>query len=418
MILLIFISAWYTMMVDPNLATGTGVAIDVNHNPHLFYYTNDTILTHAYWNNDSWVYETVAPAASWHNGGPSVVIDANNRIYVAFYAENNYLGYAYFDGTWHTEIVDNSSSCGDYCSLKLDSNGNPHIAYIAEISGCPLRYAYKNGTDWVIQERPYCAFTPSLGLDSLDHPHIAHNDPSTYTLYYTSFDGTTWTTETVYSGGAGSECDLVLDQNDLPNISFYWPYGGGNYSLGFAQKDGGIWNTYIVHQGAQPTKKGWNNQIAMTDDGVMHIASHAHNECFVEHAWGDGNSWNNEVVDTIGMYGAAIGICTDANDVFISYCDGGTGGGTVWLASTRIIGSEEQKQTVKTPNTLQCQPNPFTRFTSIPGSKDKHFSLYNITGKWVGTFPGDRIGYGLPAGIYFVVPEDRSLAPARVVKVR
>ena len=69
-----------------------------------------------------------------------------------------------------------------------------------------------------------------------------------------------------------------------------------------------------------------------------------------------------------------------------------------------------------TPHTVAF-PNPFSSFTTVIGYENKHFILDDISGKKVGCCFGHRIGFGLPAGIYFLIPEDKSFNPIRVVKV-
>ncbi len=67
---------------------------------------------------------------------------------------------------------------------------------------------------------------------------------------------------------------------------------------------------------------------------------------------------------------------------------------------------------------LSVSPNPFTSFATIPGHSSDPFTLYDISGRKVGTYRGDRIGEGLSAGVYFLCPEGKEANPLRVVKVR
>jgi hypothetical protein len=46
------------------------------------------------------------------------------------------------------------------------------------------------------------------------------------------------------------------------------------------------------------------------------------------------------------------------------------------------------------------------------------FALYDISGRRVGTYRGDRIGEGLRAGVYFVRALEGKAGLARIVKVR
>jgi parallel beta-helix repeat protein len=67
---------------------------------------------------------------------------------------------------------------------------------------------------------------------------------------------------------------------------------------------------------------------------------------------------------------------------------------------------------------LTVFPNPFASFAIVPGHKSERFILYDISGRKVGTFKGDRIGEGLTPGVYFLRTADGSSKPLRIVKVR
>jgi hypothetical protein len=50
---------------------------------------------------------------------------------------------------------------------------------------------------------------------------------------------------------------------------------------------------------------------------------------------------------------------------------------------------------------LSAVPNPFTSFATIPGHVSESFTLYDISGRKVGTYRGDRVGEGLSCGGLF-----------------
>jgi len=67
---------------------------------------------------------------------------------------------------------------------------------------------------------------------------------------------------------------------------------------------------------------------------------------------------------------------------------------------------------------LRINPNPFVSFATLPGHEAERFSLYNVSGRKVGTYNGDRVGEGLSQGVYFVKREGDGGPLVRVVKIR
>jgi hypothetical protein len=63
-------------------------------------------------------------------------------------------------------------------------------------------------------------------------------------------------------------------------------------------------------------------------------------------------------------------------------------------------------------------PNPFTSFARVPGHSTDRFALYDVSGRRVGVYKGDRIGEGLRAGVYFLRANEGKGKPVRIVKIR
>ena len=95
-----------------------------------------------------------------------------------------YLKYASFQNdTWTVETVDDSVSCGSYCSLAFNSQGQPAIAY----------YEIRSHTGYTLQN-----------------------------LKYARYIGDTWQTERVaQSGDIGKFNNLWFDVNDRAHIGTY-----------------------------------------------------------------------------------------------------------------------------------------------------------------------------------------------------
>jgi hypothetical protein len=68
---------------------------------------------------------------------------------------------------------------------------------------------------------------------------------------------------------------------------------------------------------------------------------------------------------------------------------------------------------------IKAAPNPFASFARVPGHEGERFALYDVSGRQVGNFPGDRIGEGLSPGVYFLKSTGNTgAAPLRIVKLR
>jgi hypothetical protein len=63
-------------------------------------------------------------------------------------------------------------------------------------------------------------------------------------------------------------------------------------------------------------------------------------------------------------------------------------------------------------------PNPFVSFARIPGHEADLLALYDVSGRRVGTYKGDRIGERLKAGVYFIRADGLGTKTLRIVKVR
>ncbi len=66
---------------------------------------------------------------------------------------------------------------------------------------------------------------------------------------------------------------------------------------------------------------------------------------------------------------------------------------------------------------FKAMPNPFVQYTRIPEYEDTNFQVFDLTGKQVGLFKGNRIAELLSAGVYFVRINTYS-NPIRIVKLK
>jgi len=97
----------------------------------------------------------------------------------------------------------------------------------------------------------------------------------------------------------------------------------------------------------------------------------------------------------------------------------------VYLIKTDANGNsgveEDSPGRIKPPTSnlyYSVVPNPFSSFASVPGHSSERFALYDVSGRKVGSYMGDRIGFDLSAGIYFLKPKSKDAKPLRLVKLR
>jgi hypothetical protein len=408
---------WYRIQVTQDSATNTEVILDREKNPHIFYYikyaiNQPTDLAHSWWNGSSWEREIVAPAASWHNDHPSVVLDDQGRFHLSYYDRQHHLGYAWQDSVWHFEVVDaRSDLTGDESSLKLDAQGRPHVAYLNG-SALPLwlQYAYKDRDSWVYHQFPegIGSFSPTMVLDSGGRPHIMSINQLTYDLHYTWFDGDSWHNEILLYESVSAYVSLLFDKDWKLNAAIYYAYGGGHFSLGFIEQQGEAWQTCIVDPGRIQTKRGWECDLCMTPDREMHIAHHCHNEELLRYAHGDSSQWEAVTVDNVGEYNGSVSIDTDSSHIYIAYCNQALGS-KVWLATTRdLTGVREERTKAEGQRTSQticrgvlCLPKAGMTNDQVP------MTMSDAAGRKVmDLHPGRNDVSRVAPGVYFLRSAD------------
>jgi len=133
--------------------------------------------------------------------------------------------------------------------------------------------------------------------------------------------------------------------------------------------------------------------------------------------------WTRTYGGTSQGWGNFVHQTTDEGYIVAGSCSYSGGYPNIYLIKTDANGSSgvEEKAEVRgqrLENRITAKPNPFTSFTALPGHEVERFSLYDISGRRVGVYRGDRIGEGLRAGVYFLRAESGEGKPLRIVKVR
>lgn len=239
------------------------LALDSKDIPHILFKGANGITYYASLRGASWSYQAV-PAGNRY----SLALDKQDNLHIAYGTQllvrdyppgvtNNFyaLNYASWNGTsWNSQVVQQQISSSDTISLALNSNGNPSVMYGNDTYYPPsggytltVKIATWTGSNWSIQTGP--SDLDSIGsmvLDSQDNPHFAyerdypHESIGNVSLGYASWNGATWSTQTVasdlYLPGLILQSNLVLDSHDNPHIEFF------NGSLMYASSTGSNWN--------------------------------------------------------------------------------------------------------------------------------------------------------------------------------
>ena len=207
------------------------------------------------------------------------------------------------------------------------------------------------------------------------------------------------------SFGAGPQ-DVYLMRMDS-NGEPYWirTYGGANYDFGYSVQqtsDGG----YII------AGYTWSFGAGSADVYLLKISPS-----------GD-TLWTRTYGGANDDRGYSVQQTLDGGYIIAGFTNyTGQGTADLYLIKTDANGSSgvEENSGVRDQRSevrLTATPNPFASFATVPGHSNQSFALYDISGRRVGTYKGDRIGEGLQAGVYFVRALEGKANLARIVKIR
>ncbi len=164
---------------------GLSLALDSGDNPHISYFDRTNLqLIHAYSEGGSWIYQVVDPNTNMSDRGTWIALDSLDWAHFAYIDhDTRYLMYAYpiAIDAWQIERVAIAAypGCGGYghFQMDLDALDRPRIAYLNCTTVRRLDYAYKDGT-WfteVVDNNGSTGGSPSLTLDTDGNPHICYN---------------------------------------------------------------------------------------------------------------------------------------------------------------------------------------------------------------------------------------------------
>src|SRR5665647_615638 len=240
----------------------SAIAIDSNNNPHILYtrgirdskfWTSE--LMYASWSNSSWSIQRIDSGDAF-----DLVLDANNNPHVLYGGKG--LMYAIWTGSnWTTQTVDEEFGYGSLALDSSGNPHVAYTSRYGGNETYRLRYGSWTGSNWSIQtltESENIPFRVFLALDKNNVTYLMYGYSTThYTLpesYWKSqtlklaiYKNSNWSTQTVASN-LTNYGNMVLDSKGLPHFIYQvqnresW-----NSTIYYSSWNGSTWNTAVSY---------------------------------------------------------------------------------------------------------------------------------------------------------------------------
>ncbi len=294
-----------------------------------------------------------------------------------------------------------------------------------------------NGTTWStpIQVSSSVAsnkYKASIAVDNSD-VHIAWNDDRFGTnleIYYvhSTDGGVTWSPEMRLTEADDISVEPCLAvQGSTVYVAWGDRRNPGNMEVYYKYSTDRGFNWSQDYRLTNSTQTDGCPSIALSGSNI-HIAfvswRTGHQEIFYKNSTNNGATWSSDMQFTFDDNTSSHPcVVLSGSYVYVVWYDGQDvvwPNFEIWFKRNPAgnVSIEENKEIIVHEGPLTIFPNPFTTFASILGYENEYFLLYDLTGKQIGRYKGDYIGGEVQTGIYFIVPEDKSLSPVRVVKIR
>jgi len=217
-------------------------------------------------------------------------------------------------------------------------------------------------------------------------------------IIHTTDSGATWTGQT-------SNVNQSLHWIQFKDPQTGWCVGSGGAAL-WTTNGGSAWNqgntgttaalwSCAFYDNLNGFACGGNGLLIKTTDGGRNWTpdtSQVYANLYAVNALDSLHAW------TVGSYGMVLG-----------WRLAGTSG-----VEQRGRGAEE----LRVKNGIKAWPNPFVSYARVPGHEKERFALYDVSGRRVGTYSGERIGADVGSGVYFLMAEGKEVGPTRIVKIK
>ena len=300
---------WEVSEVD-GAGAKPSIAVGASRTPYIAFMSEDMpgFVKSAVLHAGAWDIATVATGYLY--GPLDIALDLAGSPHIVWHDHDNEDG-AYSrleNGKWVNTGIQNSGHDGWDINVAIDSTGSPHVLAVDPSqfgSRNGLEYATFDGQSWTVETvgtgpLPY-EFGNAIAIDSQDRPHIVWFDDQGQDLKYALKDEGDWTISTVDSAGdVGRYPSLALDQDDNPVVSYYQTLSETSGAIRLARWDGSGRNAQRIDQlddvfpGFFGARK--NSSVVVDPDGNPIVAYS--DESVVKLAAWNGSAWDIQTVAT------------------------------------------------------------------------------------------------------------------------
>jgi hypothetical protein len=301
---------WKTEKVD-DAGAFLSVVADRDGGIHASYIKIGEGVKYAFRASDSSHWFNLPIGAKAEEGFTGIAIDAQGNPNICFTAYES-LGFAqYKDGKWYLQKIGENFGVISYtCSLAVAPDGTKFLTWYQYMSRdrelfLHLRYASLQSGAWLAKTIDFDGETGkwnSLVLDSQGNPHIGYSSWRKGELRYASWNGKSWSFETIDSRGrddaqAGPPCmavSLAIAADGTPMISYFQ-----DQTLKFARRQGNTWKRDGVDVLSPLASAGWvalHSSLILDSAGTPHIIYGDFGS--LKHAYWDGKGWRIQVIDS------------------------------------------------------------------------------------------------------------------------
>lgn len=212
---------------------------------------------------------------------------------------------------------------------------------------------------------------------------------------------------TGFAGAIGSEDIELFKTDSAGQTSTYHAYGGPGTEMAYCARqlsDNGVIITGMTNSYGSGGSDLW---LVRTNSAYDPLWGRTYGGLRDDQGNSAGPTYDGGFI----VAGSTRSFSVESTDIFLIKTD-----------SNGIVGVEQELAGNLLPKprrpSLEILPNPFTACARVRGHEQEKVELYDVSSRKVGSYRGDRIGEGLPAGVYFVKLEGQPDTPQRVVKLR